>query len=278
MKTRGVTAKFRPWTPAEDDAIRSRYYEQEAAELADHLGRTEVAIFQRAKRLGMTKNRRWTPDDDQHLTALWGAMSLGHVARTIGRTPQTTYWRARKLGLKCGAVQGMEYISTAAERTGYGTGQLRQILRWAGVKVIRSASRITKSRRHFHVVDSFDVDEAVAQWHQTETVESAAQARGVCGHTLRVWLIQAGLKRGNKKKHWRVKSVAIDHVIAEHAKRQELRSLCEEARRIGVNRWTLNRWLTAAGVTSADPRRWKLDPQVVDRVVAERLAAKRVAA
>lgn len=269
---RGFAARCRPWTRTEDAAIRERYGVDGAKKLAAALGRTEKAVWKRARRLGMKNSPRWSAEDDQQLAALWGTMSVGQVAKQLKRTPTTTYWRARKLGLGCGATQGLEYLTSAADRTGYCTSQLRHILRWAGVRVIPTASRPSGRRRHYHMVDPLEVDEALERWHATEPIETAARSRGLVGETLRRWLRYAGvdeqlLRKGYKRhSNSRVESEVIDRVIAERSK---LRTLSSEARRVNVNRVTLRKWLLAAGVPRAK-RNWFVDPADVDRVVAER--------
>lgn len=269
-----------PWSAAEIAFLREHYVKLGAHRSAEKLGRSLASVMHKAGRIGLSTHRRWTADDDQELAALWGTMQLGHIAKAIGRTKATTYWRARKLGLKCGATRGLEYLTAAAERTGYCTTQLRAILKCAGVKPLATASRPTKARRHYHMVDPFDVDEAVSRWLKTEPIESAARRHGIAGETLHRWLLEAGVPvrpvlaaSGREKPHRRVESSVIDRVVATRTK---LRSLSSEARRAGVDRSTLREWLVAAGVPRAR-RNWFVDPADVDRVVAARRRGRKAA-
>lgn len=211
----------RPWTSQELDALRSRYLTVAADTLSAELRRSRSAIFHKATRLGLVKNRRWTAADDNALRYLWGELPLRQIADKLGRSPLTIYWRAQKIGLSLGVADGSEYLSHAAARAGYTSVQLRRILKWAGVRVRRAMSRNTRNgRRVPHIVVPFDVDEAIAAWHRTETVEEAARRHGICGDTLRRWLIEAadaGAKVPKKptrfRAHWRVETVTLDEVV-----------------------------------------------------------------
>ena len=210
----------RPWTPAEDEVMRAGIATREAKDIAVELGRTTQSVFRRMQRLGIQKRRRWTSADDDRLRILWGTRSLNATARQLGRTPDTTYWRAQQLGLGLGCPQGFEYVSTAAERCGYDTGQLRRILHWAGVRISRSVARVRADRihvQHTHYVDPQDVDDAVARWHATETVEAAARRLGMEPSGILRRLVVSGLEFPPRpegiRPHWRIPSATIDEAM-----------------------------------------------------------------
>lgn len=271
---------FRPWTPAEDAVIRDRYVTAGSAAVARDLGRTVSSVCHRARRLRVLSRRRWTPADDNRLRNLWGSHPVAHVAKMLGRTEATTYWRAQKLGLPLGCPQGMEYLTHAAERTGYQTSQLTRILRWAGVPEYRSASRKTGAARHFHVVDPFDVDEAIAAWLKTETAEFAAKSRGLVTETMVRILEQFGEgvppRPKKRKAHWRIPTEVIDAAIA---KRDQYETLSEAARRNGIAVWRMWRRAKAAGVERPPGTKlWLIRREDADRLAAEMGARKERAA
>lgn len=218
----------RPWSTHEDAAIRAGYSTRRIAALAVELDRTESAVFHRAARIGVVKSRRWTAADENALRFAWGEVSLKRLALQLNRSAITVYWRAQKLGLALGCPEGYEYLSHAAARTGYATGQLRRILDWAGVKLRRSMSRnLAHSWRAPHFAVPFDVDDAIARWHRTETVENAARRYGLGGDTLRGWLVEAIAggadvppKPAGRRVHWRVPSEALDQVVAARSSRR----------------------------------------------------------
>jgi hypothetical protein len=207
----------RPWTAAEDAALREPL---EAKELAVRLGRSEGGVHHRRARLGIVRRRRWTRADIGQLRDLWGeGMSLRRIARHLGRTSATVYIKAQAIGLSLGVPDGFEYLSHAAKRTGYCTSQLWQILRAAGVRPKAALARTVERRagHRFHFVEPLDVDDAVALWLSTEPVESAAKRLGVSGHRLRGWLRAEGVKdqRRIPRAHWRVPSEVIERVVAQ---------------------------------------------------------------
>lgn len=216
--TKGATAGFKPWTVREDNALRAAYlaggYKAAVRALP---GRTAGSIFHRAQRKGLLVRRRWTRADDERLRTLWDlGVAIAWVARELGRTQATTYWRAQKLGLPLGCPDGFEYLSVAADRTGYDASQLRRVLRWAGVPIRVSLGRPTQAGRRFHIVDPLDVDDAIAAWHETETLHSAAQRFGVADETMRRWLAAIGVDDNGRefRTHWRIKSVDVDRAVA----------------------------------------------------------------
>jgi len=216
MSCQGATARFRPWTPAEDAAIRSRYIPEGAPGLAREFGRTAVAVHHRANRIGVIRRRRFTAAEDRRIAMLWGEMSLKELAKTIGRTPAVTYWRAQHMGLPLGCVQGLEYLTDSAKRTGFTISTLRMILKWAGVGLRVSMSRPTKARRHYHVVDPDDVNDAIERWLKTETLAAAAERLGVACATVERRLLASGNELPPKpagKKRWRVPSDLVDEVM-----------------------------------------------------------------
>lgn len=270
----GAVAQFRPWSPEEKAAVRERYVAHGADALAAELRRSPVAVQKQAGRLGTVRRRRWTAADDYELRDLWGTLSLPKIAKRINRTEATVYWRADKLGLERGVTQGHEYLTDAAARAGFATATLRRILKWHGVKLILTMSRPTGTRRHYHAVDAYDVDEAVRAWLDGEDIAAAARSRGLPGETLAQWVEWARLhggvqapERPGGKKRWHVPSSAIDAALAWRAKHE---SIAKAARRVGVKASTLRGWLIAAGVKKWSVKPWFVLKADIDRVVTER--------
>jgi hypothetical protein len=270
---RGAIAHTTPWSDAEKETL-ARVYPLEGAEAAARaIGRPVGPVMSRARRLGLSRKRRWTPDDDQTLRAYWGEMSLNRLAKELQRTTLTVHWRARKLGLETGSPQGTEYLTTAADRTGYDTTTLRRILKAAGVRPSVSMSRPTGSSRHYHIVDPLDVDDAVKAWLECEDVAPAAVARGLIPETLTFWL-EAARKNGfdmperpGGKRRWRIKSEMIDAVVAWRAEHE---TVAQGAARHGVDQSCLRKWLIEAGVKRWSKKPWFVKRSEVDAVVAGR--------
>jgi|HubBroStandDraft_4_1064222.scaffolds.fasta_scaffold168925_3 hypothetical protein len=260
-----------PWTAEDRRVLRDSYLaggiSAARAALPD---RTEMAIYHVAQKMKLVRRRRWTRADDRELADLWGEMSVAKTAKRIGRTVLATYFRAQHLKLPLGVTQGREYLTTSANRLGFDVSQLRQILAWAGVRILSSMGRPTGAKRTYHVVDKFDATDAVERWLKTETIESAARARGVCAEVLRGILLAAGEKPPRKKKkHWRVPTETLDRLMAL---RNATESVSQGALRVGVMRQTLVLWLHAAGVERGTSKVWRVSKETVDDVVKARRA------
>lgn len=221
-----------PWSSIEDGFIRQHYDGTKAS--LDRLretmmpNRTLGSLRARVRRLGIGVYRRWTEDEKFDLESCWGAgLSLNRMAKRFKRTKLAIITQAKVLGLPMGCPDGFEYIKAAATRCGYAnTATLRKILNWAGYKARRSLSMPQRGsvvvgdghRRPHYIVDSEAVDDAVARWHQTETVEQAARDHGVAGITMREWLIKAGvIERKSDKTQVRVATADVERVVREHA-------------------------------------------------------------
>jgi len=269
-KTRGATADFRPWTAEEDDAIRGGFAHGRGRALAAQLDRTVSSIHHRAQRLGIIANRRWTPAEDTELRNLWYEVSVGEIARRMKRTRAAVVQRAREyLALPLGAPDGFEYVSNAAVRTGFALATLQYILRWAGVKPRPSMSYDRGAKRHFHIVDPVDVDDAIERWLATESLEAAARRVGWSAETLARRLLASGLDvppRPKRKRHWRIPTAVIDEVVARRAK---VATLSAAAARLGLTSGWLRYQLVRAGVPRPPGKHWIVPLETAERVARE---------
>lgn len=267
----------RLWSAAEDAHIRERYAIDGRAACAAALGRTPHAARRRAHRLGLTESSRWQPADDARLTMMWGVHPMATIAQRLDRTVEAVYWRAGILELGRGCPQGHESIAAAARRTGYAEATILHILRWANVRIDRAWTRHQpkgKVRRSVHrVVETTDVDEAVARWCATEPIACIAQRLGVHEKLLRS-LVEAASARQDpriptkprgKRQHWRLTQSICEELIRERAERQAgTETLAEAAARVKRARTVLSKALKAAGVHVGPGVR--LRPEDVDRV------------
>ena len=214
--TASAQGSRRPWTSAEDDALRLAYTTggpTAARQALPH--RSLPSLHKRACKLRCTRIPHWTPEEDSRLRLLWGdGHTVNYVARKLGRPPFGVYERARTIGLPCGCPQGHEYMTHAARRTGYTIPALRHILRWAGVPIRPAMSLPTPRPKRGRVVDSGDLDDALDRWIQTEPVESAACRIGACGETVKRRLAVIGIAMPGGRRHLRVTADQVNHALA----------------------------------------------------------------
>lgn len=92
----------RRWTGREDAVLRATYGTVFAWEIAGRLGRTEDAVWLRARTLGLDKRPAVTPWTDREISELKRCCSTdkpAQIAARLGRTPSSIYQQARYLGL-----------------------------------------------------------------------------------------------------------------------------------------------------------------------------------
>jgi len=282
----GNPAFGRPWTKEEEERLASIYLEADLPSLlAAFPDRSESSIRNRAYRLRALKRAPWTERDDNNLRMLWGYSTVPNIARTLERSEESVCYRARKLGLGShGCPTGFVHVSKAARDFGYNLIQLKQILRWAGVRTLPSFSRPKRrgTKYHHHVVDPHLVKEAVERWLSCETLESGCRRHNVGWSTMKRWLKEEGVElsfvmpypglrrsKSGSGLHYRIPSSNIDKIVEKYGK---LESLNEACRRLKMRRQTLAQWLREAGVMPATNRNWWLDPQTVDALVATKRA------
>lgn len=266
------------WTPADDAILREHYATRGPAWCASEIGRTLPAVYRRAQALGVKNRPAWSDREDGMLAMMWGVQPIPKIAEAIGRTSLAVYGRAYELELGRGCPRGHEHLSNAAVRAGYDKDTMRRILRWANVHIAKAVApprpgSVRELRRPRWTVDPADVDEAVARWCATEPVHCAADRLDVHVSFLRRLLLEAATNGDTRvppkprgRRHWRVPSRVCDELLAEYRRRETIGAA---ARRFGVDRITMHRWLEVAGITCRPFGR--LDPDLVDRVVAERL-------
>jgi hypothetical protein len=93
----GADQPFRPWTPEEDDLVRTL----PPQEVAQQTGHTLAAVYKRRHRIGAVTARddqaprRWTLQEDQLVRTL----PVQEAARRTGRSLTAVYIRRHQLGL-----------------------------------------------------------------------------------------------------------------------------------------------------------------------------------
>lgn len=196
MTLRGALARMDPWTPAEEAVLVEAYQRGGlAAARAALPDRSPSALFHRAARLGAKRRRRWTSREVEDLREFWAeGVSLETIASRLGRTRATIYVHAQALGLTSQVPPGFERLSAAATRTGYTTGQLARIMRWAGKRIRAVIARPgpRKTGHRYRMVDTIALEDALAAWHRTETAQAAARRLGISGDRLRARLARIG--------------------------------------------------------------------------------------
>lgn len=96
-------AKRIPWTEAEDAVVRERYGYLPAAEVGRLIGRSEPAIWHRAKALGLDKRRErhdsWAEAELDEVRRYYSIECPSVIAKRLGRTTSAVSQQAAVLGV-----------------------------------------------------------------------------------------------------------------------------------------------------------------------------------
>lgn len=90
------------WTEADDEALRAAYGTATAREVGERLGRTENAIWVRARALGLNKREAFAPwgeAEQAYLRRRYSVDPVTVIAKHLGRTASATQQQAKVLGL-----------------------------------------------------------------------------------------------------------------------------------------------------------------------------------
>lgn len=92
----------RPWTTGEQERLRELYGKRPVAEIARELGRTESAVMQRARDLGVLRrrNRAWTSSELAWLRENFATATRVELLAALDHPIGSVMRRAYEMGLK----------------------------------------------------------------------------------------------------------------------------------------------------------------------------------
>lgn len=94
------------WSKEDDDFLIENYSDLDVRDIASHVGRSDIAVLQRAHRLRKkgravpTKIENWLESEDNFLKENYSKMSNGQLADKLGRSYYATQGRLVYLGIK----------------------------------------------------------------------------------------------------------------------------------------------------------------------------------
>lgn len=94
--------KSNEWTEKEIELLKELSEQYHYADIADMMGKTENAIYLKARRLGITliqDRRKWTEEEEIELQDLWGTKSIEFIAKKLKRTVFSIKVKATRMGI-----------------------------------------------------------------------------------------------------------------------------------------------------------------------------------
>jgi len=250
------------WTPREEEELRRMWGSHSLNQVAAHFGRTEKAIYWRARKV-------FGPETScpQGMESMLGASlrtGYGHNAVTLRRILKWAGVRVVKAYARPspGFKAFVRWIVDAADVDS-------AVDRWHKTETARAgAARVGLTYRGLLMRLEWM---GITEKREAKAEKASAWARSLDrdpGPRARIRRIAAG-RRGHGSQagtrlHIRIESSLIDRAAT-------IETLRHAAGRVGKDEITLAKWLKVSGVTKAASRvHWWLFPEVVDEVVARK--------
>lgn len=220
-----------PWTETDDNRLRYLWGSATVESIAQTLGRTDAAVYWRAKVL------------DLGLGCPHGFTYLGRLAEDVGFSRETTRMILRWAGVRL--RQGPKNPSSVVR----GKGPEPRYATW--------------------IVEHSEGLEAVERFLAHETLNAAAERCGLSSETLGRWLVEDG-RSGAKpkgKRRWYVSREVVDEVVQRKLAEE---TVTDASRRLGVRFGVVKRRLERAGVIERGqklPKRTRFPVDAIDRAM-----------
>lgn len=151
------------WTPELDQILRDKWGVVPTRDLAEELGRSMLAIKQRARKIGLRNRRRFTPDEVQLVKDLYSTHTAAQIAKRMygtGRSAKAIFTLAKRLGLRKWPshapevidrvrelhAEGLNDYEIAASMPGFTRDQVHSI-RYERLKLPMNEASIAEARR-----------------------------------------------------------------------------------------------------------------------------------
>lgn len=137
---------YKIWTEGEEAYLKEAFAHTPNKELAEKLGRSLLALKNKANRMGLSKtvpeevkdlDRRgqsWEPDELETLEEYYPGASVEDLAKVLGRTPRSIYLKALNLGLRKDIRKDVREYSLYKGGEVLARGNLHEISQSLGIK------------------------------------------------------------------------------------------------------------------------------------------------
>ncbi len=101
------------WTLEEIEKLKKMAKTKHYTVIAEKLGKSDIAVYQKARRLGITliqDRRAWTKEEENVLKEKWGTCTIEKLARDMRRTPESLKIKASKMNLGAMILNNTEII------------------------------------------------------------------------------------------------------------------------------------------------------------------------
>lgn len=124
-KKMGLELPGQIWTDEQDQFLKENI-ELSAKEIAEKIGKTEQAIYNRISRLGLTKTPNWTLEEEELLELYWGCEPVETIAKRVNKTVVAVLHKSKRMNLGNFFDANGEYLKVS---------QIENVLNVSGDKI-----------------------------------------------------------------------------------------------------------------------------------------------
>lgn len=140
------------WTKEEIKKLEELSKDYHISEIAQIMGRTENAVFLKAKRLGITliqDRRSWTKEEETMLSDLWGTISIESLAKKMKRSVFSLKVKAVRMGLGSMIKNNYDVITVSDLSDLLSVSRDRITTTWVFLGLNLKKKKLTKKRSYY---------------------------------------------------------------------------------------------------------------------------------
>lgn len=141
------------WSEEEINDLKALSDEYHYTEIAFMMGKTENAVYLKARRLGITliqDRRKWTPPEEASLAELWGSVSIETIAKKLKRTVFSLKVKAVRMNLGP-MINNNDLITVSDMVDMLGISRDRITTTWIKLGLKLNKKRLTKSITYYMI-------------------------------------------------------------------------------------------------------------------------------
>lgn len=142
------------WTDEQINELKELSQKYDKAQIAKIMGKSENAIYLKAKRLEITliqRRRKWTKEEEDLLRELWGSKSIEYIANKLKRTVFSIKVQAVKMGIGPMINNNLEILTISDVSELLNISRDRITITWVKLGLNLKKLKLTKKRSYYTV-------------------------------------------------------------------------------------------------------------------------------
>lgn len=142
------------WTEEQIKTLKVLSEKYDKAKIAKIMGKTENAIYLKAKKLGITliqSRRKWTKEEENLLKELWGSKSIEYIAKKLKRTVFSLKVKAVKMRIGPMISNNLEILTVNDISELLNVSRDRITITWVKLGLNLKKLKLTKNRLYYTI-------------------------------------------------------------------------------------------------------------------------------